>query len=199
MSSGCRESSTPGYRPPLLIALLGALLLAGCEREDREFRANPMPRDTEEEVALSPIAPGPNRPQERETGLGREYEENAYHLSQGKKLFVWFNCNGCHANGGGGMGPPLMDEKWIYGSEIENIVSTIREGRPNGMPSFRGRIPDDQIWQIAAYVRSMGRYVPKDAAPARSDTIRSRPAENRLPRRDLIPGGTIPPAAEMPQ
>src|SRR3712207_8677085 len=44
-------------------------------------------------------------------------------------------------------------------------VQTIREGRPNGMPSFRGRVPDNQIWELAAYVRSMGRYVSKDAAP----------------------------------
>ena len=47
------------------------------------------------------------------------------------------------------------------------------------MPSFRGKVPDDQIWQIAAYVRSMSGNVPKDAAPGRDDDMHPRPAENR--------------------
>ena len=46
------------------------------------------------------------------------------------------NCAGCHFNGGGGMGPPLMDNIWIYGDSIENIGASIREGRPNGMPGL---------------------------------------------------------------
>ena len=58
------------------------------------------------------------------------------------------------------MGPPLMDDEWIYGSEPENIFATIVEGRPNGMPSFRGRIPDYQVWQLVAYVRSMSGLCP---------------------------------------
>ena len=74
-------------------------------------------------------------------------------MAEGQRLYRWYNCAGCHANGGGGMGPPLMDDKWIYGSEPENIVATILEGRPNGMPSFRGKVPDDQSgssWRTCA-------------------------------------------------
>jgi cytochrome c oxidase cbb3-type subunit 3 len=48
-----------------------------------------------------------------------------------------------------------MDDQWIYGSSIEQIVSTLREGRPAGMPSFRAIVPDEQLWQIAAYVQSL--------------------------------------------
>lgn len=106
------------------------------------------------------------------------------------------NCNGCHFNGGGGIGPALMDDEWIYGSRIENIVQTIKEGRPNGMPSFRGKIPDDQIWQIAAYVRSMAGLVRKDAAPSRKDDISARPAENRTPPTPPA-GGATPGAAQQ--
>ena len=54
------------------------------------------------------------------------------------------------------MGPPLIDDKWIYGSDPDQIFATIMQGRPNGMPSFRGKIPDYQVWQLAAYVRSLG-------------------------------------------
>ena len=39
------------------------------------------------------------------------------------------------------MGPPLMDDKWIYGYEPEQVFATIVEGRPNGMPAFGGEDP----------------------------------------------------------
>ena len=50
------------------------------------------------------------------------------------------------------------------------------KGRPNGMPSFRGRIPEDQIWQLVAYVRSLsGLRAASDAAPrGDDDPMRSR-------------------------
>ena len=58
-------------------------------------------------------------------------------------LFTSYNCVGCHGSGGGGgMGPPLKDHKWIYGADPANIFATIVEGRPNGMPSCRNKIPD---------------------------------------------------------
>lgn len=186
-------------RRPAAFALLVAATTLACEREDRSYRASPVASETHEEVAVSTTAPGPQPPAVFTSGKGREFENNAYHLSQGKTLFAWFNCNGCHANGGGGMGPPLMDDKWIYGGSIENIVATIREGRPNGMPSFRGKIPEDQIWEIAAYVRSMSGNVPQDAAPGRNDSMHPHPAENRTPPSPPVPGGSSPPSGQMPQ
>jgi cytochrome c oxidase cbb3-type subunit 3 len=77
-------------------------------------------------------------------------------INEGKRLYSWFNCVGCHANGGGGMGPPLIDATWIYGSTPANIYSSIMEGRPNGMPAFYGKIPEQEAWKIVAYVRSLG-------------------------------------------
>ncbi|HUP30798.1 MAG TPA: cytochrome c, partial [Usitatibacter sp.] len=107
---------------------------------------------------------------------------NAYELSQGKRLFRWYNCSGCHSAGGGGMGPALMDEKWLYGPAPEQVYATIMEGRPNGMPSFRGRIPEEQAWQLVAYVRSMSGLAPKSARPSRSDAL----------------GGAIKPESQRP-
>jgi cytochrome c oxidase cbb3-type subunit III len=168
-------------RRATLLCLL-AVGIAGCQREERDFRAGPLAGESAEKVALVSLSPGPSGPVTETSGTGKEYENNAYRMSQGKTLYKWMNCNGCHANGGGGSGPALIDDLWIYGGSIENIVHTIREGRPNGMPSFRGKIPDDQIWQIAAYVRSMSGKVPTDAAPSRDDSLHARPAENRQPR-----------------
>lgn len=180
-------------------SLVCLLLLLGCQREERSFEPQPKGGETDEKVALSTNSPGPGGPVTEQADKGAEYEANAYHVTQGKRLFAWFNCSGCHANGGGGSGPALMDDVWTYGSGIENIVATIREGRPNGMPSFRGKIPDDQIWEIAAYVRSLGRYVRKDVASGRNDSIQARPGENRLPPKQPQEGGVPSPAELAPQ
>ena len=155
------------------------LALAGCKREVRNIHPDPAGAETPITTAMVPFSPGGGPPVTAHTKKGEDYEKNAYHLAQGKTLFTKMNCSGCHSHGGGGMGPALIDDRWIYGGSIENIVATIREGRPNGMPSFRGKITDDQIWQIAAYIRSMGGKVPSAAAPSRNDAMSNLPAESR--------------------
>jgi cytochrome c oxidase cbb3-type subunit III len=127
-----------------------------------------------------------------------EYEHNAQAMNDGKRLFSSFNCVGCHANGGGGMGPALIDDEWIYGSNPEQIFATIVQGRPNGMPSFRGKIPDYQVWQLSAYVRSMSGLVPKDTAPARNDDMNIGLPENSRDKREPK-NSSIPKSAELPK
>lgn len=181
------------------LVFVAVLSVAACEREDRSYRPDPMGTETHEEVAQTPLSPGSTPPIERPSGLGARYVANAFHVSQGKKWFTAFNCSGCHANGGGGSGPPLMDDKWIYGGRMENIVQSIREGRPNGMPSWRGKITDEQIWELAAYVLSMSGNVTSDVAPGRNDDFAAKPAENVMSSEPPTQGGTIPKSAEMPQ
>ncbi|HEY8611385.1 MAG TPA: c-type cytochrome [Roseomonas sp.] len=185
---------------PALLAMAAAavFLLPSCKREKRETRANPVATEQPRQLSMSSNFAGLAQPPQTPSA-GKQYEESAYHVSQGKRFYVWFNCNGCHANGGGDSGPPLMDDKWIYGGEIQNIYATIQQGRPNGMPSFRGRIPDEQIWQISAYVRSMGRNVRMDIAPGRNDDMHPRAAENHQPLSPPVDGGSIPPSAQQPQ
>jgi cytochrome c oxidase cbb3-type subunit 3 len=156
-------------------------LLVGCEREDRPLRSEAVLDENREAIALASNAPGAEALVERKSGTRQEYEKIAFHVSQGKKLFAWYNCSGCHANGGGGSGPALMDDVWIYGSAIENIAASIREGRPNGMPAFRGKVPEDQIWQIAAYIRALGGFVASDVASSRHDQLYAHEGESRLP------------------
>jgi cytochrome c oxidase cbb3-type subunit 3 len=107
--------------------------------------------------------------------VANSYDGSAYAISEGQRLFNWYNCSGCHANGGGGIGPPLIKSQWIYGGEPENLFDTIVKGRPNGMPTWGGRIPEYQIWQLVAYIRSLNNEEPKSATPARSDTIEQDP------------------------
>jgi cytochrome c oxidase cbb3-type subunit III len=161
-----------------LIALLAAGLLTACYREERPTPAPPAPPAlaAQSSARLSEIEPGQALPR---AAVSNKYEENAYALSQGKSLFRKFNCSGCHGQGGGGMGPALMDDKWIYGSEPANIYATIIEGRPNGMPAFGGHLTNEQVWQLVAYVRSMSGQVREDAAPSRSDEFQTAPPEGR--------------------
>jgi mono/diheme cytochrome c family protein len=112
----------------------------------------------------------------------QDYSQNAYAVSQGKLLFRQFNCSGCHAQGGGGMGPPLMDEKWRYGSQPEDIFASIMSGRPNGMPAFANRITEDYAWQLAVYVRSMSGQLRSDVAPSRNDSLQASKPETRRER-----------------
>jgi cytochrome c oxidase cbb3-type subunit 3 len=136
-------------------------------------------RNTERLVNL---VPGPYT---ADIKVDNPYGYNAFAVSEGKRLFGWYNCVGCHANGGGGMGPALMDDRWIYGSDPEQIFATIVEGRPNGMPSFRGKIPEYQVWQLVAYVLSMSGNIPKDAAGGRPDSMQIKKQDQAVP--DLVP------------
>jgi cytochrome c oxidase cbb3-type subunit 3 len=200
MYSPCRDRRGVGGATVAGVAAVLALL-AGCEREMRRFQVPPSP--AEADVARQgELKPGP--PAGAASGAAsaaaslasqasaasmparstapdqtNPFEENAYAVSQGKRLFRWYNCNGCHGSGGGGMGPALMDAEWIYGGEPAQIAATILQGRPNGMPSFAGRIPEDQVWQIAAYVRSMSGQLQTDVAPGRSDSISPAEPEQR--------------------
>ena len=108
---------------------------------------------------------------------GGYHEQSAYEVAQGKQLYRWFNCVGCHAQGGGAIGPALMDDNWLYGKSADAIFTSIVEGRPNGMPSFGGHVPDDQVWKIVAYVRSLSEQIPKSAASGRSDHLQGPPSE----------------------
>jgi cytochrome c oxidase cbb3-type subunit 3 len=159
------------------IALLA--LLAACEREARHFeRPLATPDARAQADADVPLQPGEAGRGMKQTASAGGYDEsNAYELSQGKTWFRWFNCVGCHAQGGGAIGPALMDDQWIYGSEPDAIFATIMEGRPNGMPSFRGRMTEAQAWQLTAYVRSMSGLAPKQAAPNRGDSLYGAPPE----------------------
>lgn len=84
------------------------------------------------------------------------YEGDVAAIAQGRQLFQSMNCAGCHApQGGGAMGPPLSDNEWIYGGEPGQIFLTIMQGRPNGMPSFANALPEESVWKLVAYVRSL--------------------------------------------
>jgi cytochrome c oxidase cbb3-type subunit 3 len=165
---------------PLVLRLTGVLLLvttAACERETRRYQELPAAASRPGSTKVTDLEPGAPGGHPR---MLSPYQENAYGIAEGKRLYSAFNCNGCHAQGGGGIGPALMDDKWIYGSEPDQIYSTITQGRPNGMPSFGAKVPSQQIWQLVAYVQALSMQVPRDAAPGRADDLNGIKPELRL-------------------
>jgi cytochrome c oxidase cbb3-type subunit 3 len=160
------------------LALALTLPLLACEREQRRFVSPPTTFGST--ARATPLQAGPPV---TDAGVPAPavdrspYDENAYGVGQGKTLFNQFNCSGCHALGGGGMGPPLMDAEWIYGSGDDEVFQSIVQGRPNGMPAFGNKIVTDQVWQLVSYVRSMSGLLRKDVAPGRSDDIYVRSQE----------------------
>jgi cytochrome c oxidase cbb3-type subunit III len=170
----------------VVATLLGGI---GCTREERGFRVATPSVGRGDAVRLTAFQPGPASP----TPIARnDYEANAHAMAEGQRLFSAFNCTGCHGNGGGSIGPALMDDKWRYGSEPQQVFASIMQGRPNGMPSFRGKLPEHQAWQIAAYVRSLSGLVPKDAATSRSDHMKSNPPSNSVDPVKSVKGEPAP-------
>jgi len=179
-----------GWPTRLLLActlLFVAVLTARCEREQRRYKELPASANRETSVRVTALQPG--APQQQ-ADVDSPYQENAWGVGEGKRLYLAYNCAGCHGmNGGGAIGPPLMDDKWIYGAKSDQIYATISQGRPNGMPSFGGHLPTGQIWQLVAYVQAMSGQVEASTAPSRSDDQMAALPESRQSRQTPIQTG----------
>jgi mono/diheme cytochrome c family protein len=93
-------------------------------------------------------------------------------IAAGKKAYD-VNCAGCHGNlaqgadkagivisviedQGGKQPPDLTDDKSDNGSTDGEIYTVIKKGiAPTMMAPWDGRIPDNDIWSIVNYVRSL--------------------------------------------
>ncbi len=131
-------------------AMAAAVALSACQ-------AGPAPeaRAGTRELIESPVGPLPG-PQEARRAAPNPVAGDERALADGRRFFLQYNCAGCHGDhGGGGMGPSLRDEAWIYGSADEDIADSIVEGRAHGMPAWGKMLTPSQVWQIAAYIKSM--------------------------------------------
>lgn len=93
----------------------------------------------------------------------------------GHKLYMGFGCNGCHGGtGGGGMGPPLTNSVWVYGSDDDTLFRFItlgsdqyqktydaaRKGSENvvgPMPPMGGANINsaDDLWKVISWIRTI--------------------------------------------
>lgn len=137
-----------------LIVVVGsaaACLAAGCGREPTRDASPPAGAPPDAVRQLDFVA-GPATPA---AASENPYAGDAHALAEGQRMYGWMNCSGCHFAGGGGIGPPLMDDDWIYGGRADQIFDSIASGRANGMPAYGDRLSTDQLWHIVAYVQQL--------------------------------------------
>jgi len=173
--------------PEISLAGTALLLLLSCQRETRDIGEMVPTRIDAHRMALAEASGFRPQPDRRIDW----FESNAYEIGQGQQLYDQFNCSTCHANGGGDIGPALMDSAWTYGGRIDQIAASIRDGRPNGMPAFRDTLTEQQIWQIAGYVRSMSGNVARDAASSRGDTMANTEPLTRIRQEPVTVAGRV--------
>jgi len=77
----------------------------------------------------------------------------------GKKRFD--ACAGCHGPDGSGNpaigAPDLSDDAWLYGGELDQIMTSISQGRHGQMPAWKGRLDEAEIRLVAAWMLANGK------------------------------------------
>ena len=151
-----RRTAGTQLRPIALLTLLALSANNARAQQDTAPEAQHGPN----QVFITGLFPNGGTPPPQDP-IGARFEGNKSAIAAGKELFNQMNCTGCHFNGGGGMGPALMSGQWHYGGRIDQIYASIAQGRPNGMPSWQDNLQPQQMWELAAYAKSL-------AAPASS-------------------------------
>ena len=174
MSSPCRNPERWAASARVVSIALTAALVVAANNAGAQQDTAPSAGRGPNEVSVTGLFPngGAAPPPD---AIGRRFEGNKFAIADGEQLFDQMNCTGCHFNGGGGMGPALMSGHWRYGGRMEQIYESIAQGRPNGMPSWQFVLQPQQIWDLAAYVKSL-------AAPASASASQT-----------AVPGSSVKP------
>ncbi len=97
-----------------------------------------------------------------------ELARNPEALEAGRNLYRT-NCSTCHgsdARGARGY-PNLTDDHWIWGSQPDQVWTSIHEGRQAAMPGFDGALDDQEVTRTAVYVQQLaGQSVDQTMAAA---------------------------------
>ncbi len=80
-------------------------------------------------------------------------------FKDGKTIFI-NNCAACHTESGKGNrevgAPNLTDKIWLYGGTKEEIIYTVTHSQGGVMPTWKGRLDDNTIKELAIYIHSLG-------------------------------------------
>ena len=140
----------------LRLVAIAALGVVACNRPD----AGPPPSVNYPQH----VAAGGNPPPARK--LENPFRGDSESVSQGAKIFVQMNCDGCHGGGGTGwVGPSLVDGRWRYGGTDGALYQSIYYGRPKGMPAYGGILSPGAIWKVVTYIQAqpVPKVVPTEA------------------------------------
>jgi len=82
-------------------------------------------------------------------------------VTLGKTIFEAACAGYCHATESSqrkGRCPNLFDCEWKYGSSDGEVFHSVTAGVPKTeMVGFKGKLPDEMLWKIIAYLRSASR------------------------------------------
>ena len=173
---------------------LPLLLIAGLGTGGLAFAAEPTTPSSSGQATAAPqqgqapasgqasqqaaTAPASGNPQDIAKSAGKgtlksPYPDFASVADDGHKKFMSAGCNGCHGGtGGGGMGPPLTNPVWVYGSDDDTLFRLISLGSDDlkkqgyvrkGSENVVGPMPPmgtvfkspDDIWKVIAWIRSV--------------------------------------------
>ena len=115
-------------------------------------------------AAQAPVPAGPATVDEA-SGTGNAaapspvaaYLDDPEAITAGRRMFRAVCTGYCHSTTPGVTkdAPNLFDCDWDHGSEDADLYRVISQGVPDTeMLPFDGKIPEDTIWQVIAYVRS---------------------------------------------
>jgi len=117
--------------------------------------------------------PAENARQAEKGSLKSPYTDVAKVAEEGHQKYMAAGCNGRHGGtGGGGMGPPLTNPIWVYGSDDDTLFRLIALGTDElqkqgysrkGSESVVGPMPamgtvvksDNDLWKIIAWIKSV--------------------------------------------
>ena len=143
------------WYPLACLTILGAAVVARDVDGAPQARAR-VTDDTLRFVAHEEHIPVGMPSRARPLSLTNPFEGDRNAIATGARIFVAYNCIDCHgADGSGAMGPSFQDGRWRFGGSASAVFESIYQGRPEGMPAWGGRISDEQIWMLVAYVRSL--------------------------------------------
>jgi cytochrome c oxidase cbb3-type subunit 3 len=135
----------------LVITSLGLVAMLACEAPNRHRDVSGASPGIE-----TPVGPIPGPGESAQTNPNPYSDKDPVVIADGFQLFKHYNCSGCHGeHAGGGMGPSLRDMDWLYGDTDAQIFDSIAEGRGHGMPSWGTKLPEDQVWKLVTYIRSL--------------------------------------------
>jgi mono/diheme cytochrome c family protein len=104
-----------------------------------------------------------------QTPAKNPFAGDAKAIAEGKGIFEGVCAGYCHAtettSRPGSRCPSLFDCEWKYGKDDAAVFKTMQDGVPKTeMIGFKGRLPDDMLWKILAYVRSASKCAEGGAA-----------------------------------
>jgi len=118
------------------------------------------------------------------------YLSDALALDAGKKIFVTA-CAACHAaDGGGTVGPNLVDEYWLHGGSMSDLFKSIKYGWPEkGMKSWKDDYSPAQIAQLASYIKSLKGTKPATAKEPQGEVYQEQEASDTTKTAPVVKEG----------